>query len=56
MLKSEIEFLRHILDEAAFIIEFTDAITEKEFHQDRLLKKGIVRGFEVIICRFDFIR
>ncbi len=48
MLKSDIEFLKHINDEAAFIIEFTESITEEEFNNDRLLKKGIVRCFEII--------
>jgi uncharacterized protein with HEPN domain len=48
MLKSEIEFLRHILEETAFIIEFTESITEEEFTENRLLKKGIVRCFEII--------
>ena len=48
MLKSEIKFLKHILEEAAFIIEFTESIAEDEFHNDRLLKKAIVRCFEVI--------
>lgn len=42
MLKSEIEFLKHIYDEVEFIIEFTESINEEQFHNDRLLKKGIV--------------
>jgi uncharacterized protein with HEPN domain len=48
MLKSEIEFLKHIYDEVEFIIEFTESINEEQFHNDRLLKKGIVRCFEII--------
>jgi uncharacterized protein with HEPN domain len=48
MLKSEIRFLRHIFEETSFIIEYTSAISEKEFHENQLLKKGIVRCFEII--------
>jgi uncharacterized protein with HEPN domain len=48
MSKSEIEYLRHIKDETAFVIEYTKAITEDEFHSNLLLKKAMVRCLEVI--------
>lgn len=48
MSKSDIVFLNHIKEETEFIIEFTASITEDEFQENRLLKKGIIRCFEII--------
>lgn len=48
MLKSEIEYLRHIKEESTFIIEHTSSISEDDFHSNLVLKKAIVRSFEVI--------
>ena len=48
MSKSDIQFLKHIKEETEFIIEFTNNISEVEFSENRLLKKAIVRCFEII--------
>ena len=48
MSKSDIQFLKHIKEETEFIIEFTSTISEEEFLENRLLKKAMVRCFEII--------
>jgi uncharacterized protein with HEPN domain len=48
MLKSDIEFIKHIKDETEFIMKYTANISEDEFLSNQLLKKGIIRCFEVI--------
>lgn len=48
MSKSEIEYLRHIKDETAFIIEHTGSITEDDFTENLVLRKAIIRSLEVI--------
>lgn len=48
MLKSEIEYLRHIKEETSFIIEYTNAVTEDEFYENIVLRKAIIRSLEVI--------
>ncbi len=48
MLKSELEYLRHIKDECSFIIQYTKDINEEDFHANLVLKKAIVRSFEII--------
>lgn len=48
MLKSEIEYLRHIKDETSFIIEHTSSITEENFNEDLVLRKALIRSLEVI--------
>jgi uncharacterized protein with HEPN domain len=48
MLKSKIEYLRHIQEETSFIIEHTSAITEDVFSENLVLRKAIIRRLEVI--------
>jgi uncharacterized protein with HEPN domain len=48
MLKSDIEFLKHIRDETKFILEYTSTISEEEFLSNPLLKKAMIRCFEII--------
>jgi len=48
MLKSEIEYLRHIKEETSFIIEQTNSITEDDFSNNIILRKAIIRSLEVI--------
>jgi uncharacterized protein with HEPN domain len=48
MSKSDIQFLKHIKEETDFIIEFTSSISENEFLENRLLKKAMIRCFEII--------
>ncbi len=48
MLKSEIEYLRHIKDETTFIIQHTSSIKEDDFIENLVLQKAIIRSLEVI--------
>ncbi len=48
MFKSEIEFLKHILDETTFILEHTQQISEKEFLNDEVYKRASARSIEII--------
>jgi uncharacterized protein with HEPN domain len=48
MLKSDIEFLKHIKEETEFILEYTLTISEEEFLANPLLKKAIIRCLEII--------
>ncbi len=48
MLKSEIEYLRHIKEETLFIIEHTNSISEDDFKENLVLRKAIIRSLEVI--------
>jgi uncharacterized protein with HEPN domain len=48
MLKSEIEYLRHIKEETSFIIEHTNSISEDDFNENLVLRKAIIRSLEVI--------
>lgn len=47
MLKSDIEFLKHIKAETEFILEYTLTISEEEFLANPLLKKAIIRCLEI---------
>lgn len=48
MLKSEVEYLKHIKEETSFIIEYTNSITEEDFSNNLVLRKAIIRSLEVI--------
>ncbi len=48
MFRSEIEFLKHILDETTFILEHTAAISQDEFLQDEVYKRASARSIEII--------
>ena len=48
MLKSEIEYLRHIKEETSFIIEHINSISEDDFIDNIVLRKAIIRSLEVI--------
>lgn len=48
MLPSQIEFLRHILDEANFVIDNTSNITKQDFYNNEVLKRAFVRALEII--------
>jgi uncharacterized protein with HEPN domain len=45
---STVEFLKHIRDEAMFLAECTDGITQDEFIDHSALKRACVRAIEII--------
>ena len=48
MSRSEIEYLRHIQDEARDLVEASHEVSWNEFADDETLKRAFVRSFEVI--------
>jgi uncharacterized protein with HEPN domain len=49
MSKDPIEYLKHILDECAFILSVVDEDTSKEdFLSNEMLKRAIIRSLEII--------
>ena len=45
---SPLEYLRHILDEADYLITHTQRLSKEEFIQDQTLKRAFVRSIEII--------
>jgi len=43
-----LEYLRHILDETAYLISRSKGISKEEFVQDETLKRAFVRSLEII--------
>ncbi len=48
MSQSEIEFLKHIRDEAKFIIDHTSNISKEDFLNDEIFKRASTRSLEII--------
>ena len=48
MPKSDIVYLKHINQEASYILKFIENKTEEEFYEDELLKRAIMRSLEII--------
>jgi uncharacterized protein with HEPN domain len=48
MSRSPIEYLRHIQDEAAFIIERLRDVSWQAFSADETLKRAVIRSLEII--------
>ena len=48
MSRSEIEYLRHIRDEARYLEETSQEVSWEEFVDDETLKQAFVRSIEVI--------
>ena len=48
MSRSEIEYLRHIQDEARYLVEARHEVSWNEFADDETLKRAFVRSIEVI--------
>lgn len=48
MSRSEIEYLRHIQDEARYLAEASREVSWDEFSSDETLKRAFVRSIEVI--------
>ena len=45
---SAIELLRHIRDEALFLMDSTEGVTQEAFIHDSVLKRASVRAIEII--------
>lgn len=45
---SPLEYLRHILDEAEYLIRQTEGLTYHQFDQDETLRRAFVRSLEII--------
>lgn len=43
-----LDYLRHILDEAAFLVSKAAGVTEQQFLSDETLKRAFVRSLEII--------
>ena len=48
MSRSPLEYVRHILDEAAYLTSQTSRLTKEEFARNETLKRAFVRSVEVI--------
>jgi uncharacterized protein with HEPN domain len=48
MSRSEIEYLRHIQDDAQYLVEASREVSWQEFSNDETLKRAFVRSIEVI--------
>jgi uncharacterized protein with HEPN domain len=48
MSASPLEYLRHILDEADYLISASQGLAKDEFHGDDTLKRAFVRSLEII--------
>lgn len=48
MSKNPEEYLRHILDESAYIISVTKDLSYEHFFNDETLKRALVRSLEII--------
>lgn len=48
MSRSETEYLRHILDEAHYLAETSEGLSEERFQNDETLKRAFVRSLEII--------
>lgn len=48
MSRSWLEYLRHILDETAFVASQVERLSRETFLQDETLKRAVVRSLEII--------
>lgn len=48
MFRSDIDFVKHIRDEANFIIEHTKDISQEDFLNDEVFKRASARSIEII--------
>jgi len=48
MLRSPLEYLRHILDETKYLVKQTEGLSRDEFIQNETFKRAVVRSIEVI--------
>ena len=45
---SPVEYLRHILDETAYLLDHAQDLSREEFIQDETLRRAFVRSIEII--------
>ncbi|TEU10617.1 MAG: DUF86 domain-containing protein [Anaerolineales bacterium] len=45
---SSLEYLQHILDETAYLVDRAKGLSRNEFMQDETLKRAFVRSLEII--------
>lgn len=48
MSRSGLEYLRHILDETSYVLEYVQGPTRDQFLADATLKQAFVRSIEII--------
>lgn len=48
MLKSDIEFLRHIIKECDYLLSFSNNLVAQDFYNDETLKRSFTRSLEII--------
>lgn len=48
MYYSQLEYLRHIYEECAFILKVTQGKSQQQIIEDEVLSKAIIRSFEII--------
>lgn len=48
MSRSALEYLRHILDETAYLMDQAQGLTRDQFERDATLKRVFVRSIEII--------
>ena len=48
MSRSTLEYLRHILDEANYLMEQTKQANKEKFSKDETLKRAFVRSIEIM--------
>ena len=48
MSRSSLEFLKHIIEEAEYLLEESRSLTYEAFMEDRNLKRAFVRSLEII--------
>ncbi len=45
---SQLDFLKHILDEIVFVLKQTSGLTEEAFLKNELLQRAVIRSLEII--------
>ena len=48
MSHSPLEYLRHILDETAYLLNVSDGLSQEEFLKNETLRRAFVRSIEII--------
>ncbi|UCC88339.1 MAG: DUF86 domain-containing protein [Anaerolineales bacterium] len=48
MSRSQLEYLRHILDEAEYLAAHSQGMSREQFMRDETLKRAFVRSIEII--------
>ena len=48
MSRSALEYLRHILEEAEYLMAMAQGLSQSQFEQDETLKRAFVRSLEII--------